>query len=667
MTAPQVTELSPDTPSVTPATPPPQTPARDSTTTDPTDTFTPAKPDTTPEQDQPAQPRTYAQWEMWLAAIGVVLGSGVAGLGLYSSFDALQHKAARSAAEGGWGWGGDAWMLPVGVDVSILAFGIVNLLLIRAHRPLAWVKWVPRAGTAVTVYLNWQTGATLPSQLGHAALASLWVVFSEIAAHLYAAHLGLLEDKKGKKVPWDRWILAPLSTPRVSRRMRLWAMAYDAALEQDKQLRIYRERLRQEHGRKYRKKADADALLPFKLARFGFTVEEALGVPLMEDVREQQREGQAAIQKAEAAIQMVRADFQVREAKLQVDIDTIQADGRLALARTEAEMSVDAEIQRQKADIQRQQAEIQAETRRVQDDADAYSHRLEAETAARQDEAQRAREAADLQAQADKEELLARTERARRARLQEETDAEAEARVKAEEQARDLQAQEAIRQANVAAAKAKADAEVKKEQLELESEKRRLLAREQSEARQLTEAQAIERGRLELESQARADAEAAQQRAEQARADAEAEESNRKAALAKKEAAESREAAAEAERRKTEKAAAAEKNLAEAAEARRRAAAAAKATAEIEARSAELQAAAVENAAKARMTQIDWDVQRVAAMIQAEGAENVTIPKIATALGVSTGSAHDRKKKALERLDSATEDSPQPISLAIAG
>ncbi|SFD74563.1 DUF2637 domain-containing protein [Streptomyces aidingensis] len=598
--------------------------------------------------------RELEKWEKWLVALGVVLGTGVATLGLISSYQALEAKAAASPAVGGWGWEWP-WLLPVGVDLSILAFSIVNLLLVRFDRPLWWVKWVPRGGTAVTVYLNWEAASSLPSQVGHAVLASLWVVFSEIAAHLYAAHIGAAGGRRRtEKVPLSRWLLAPISTPRIARRMRLWSMTYREALEQDRQLRIYRERLRQRYAEgdsSWKKAAAPDEMLPFSLARLGFTVDRALWVPLLEDVREQQREGRAALRRAEAAVQKVRADVQIRDAEIQAELDRIQAEGRLELARRAAKAEAEAEIQRQQADVQRRQAEIQAEARRVQEEADAHSKRLEEEAGRRRAEAARAEEKAALEADLERSRLLAQKEAVERRRAEEAARAEAEARAEEEKQRLDLQGQARMRELELKRKEAELRASQEEQRLKLEAEKRR----------QALAAEA-EQHELEAEAEARAQAAAAKHREEAARAKRQAQEHEAAAAKAAEAKAEHLRREAEHRRREAEHAAAAlrvqqEKEVSERqareqqAAAERRLAEHAAATAEHRRRAAELEARAVELAARARMTQVDWDTHRVAAMIRAAGGEqNVKVGDIAAHLGVSTGTAHDRKQRALELL-----------------
>ena len=188
-----------------------------------------------------------------MAAVGGLLAVGVSGIGLASSYRALERKAAASPTDGGWGWE-SPWMLPVGLDMSILAFSIINLVLIKADRPLAWVKWIPRLGAVATIYLNWQSAAAGPSQFGHAVLIALWVFFSEIAAHLYAAHIGAVKGRvRMEGVRLSRWLLDPASTAVMARQMKLWEItSYERALKIHKDRQVYKQGLTQRYGRRWR-------------------------------------------------------------------------------------------------------------------------------------------------------------------------------------------------------------------------------------------------------------------------------------------------------------------------------------------------------------------------------------------------------------------------------
>ncbi|MFE5797784.1 DUF2637 domain-containing protein [Streptomyces sp. NPDC056503] len=196
-----------------------------------------------------------------LLVVGIVLAAAVVStLGLLSSYTALEAKAAA------WGWEWP-WLLPVGIDVAIPAFTGANLILIRMGMELRWIRWVPRVLTAVTVYLNWNASDSASGRIGHAALTLLWVVFSEIASHVYATRIGAVTGKvRMETVRRSRWILAPLPTARLRRRMILWEItSYDEALTRLQQETWLRARLREQYGLLWRWKAPLEQRMALKL------------------------------------------------------------------------------------------------------------------------------------------------------------------------------------------------------------------------------------------------------------------------------------------------------------------------------------------------------------------------------------------------------------------
>ncbi|GGO98653.1 DUF2637 domain-containing protein [Wenjunlia tyrosinilytica] len=531
-------------------------------------------------QDTERAPREYARWELWLAVFGVLLGTGVATIGLYSSFGALYDKAALPAAVGGWGWS-DPWMLPVGVDSSILAFGIVNLLLIRTRRRLWWVKWVPRGGTVITIYLNWEAANTVPAQLGHAALAALWVVFSEIAAHLYAAHIGEAHgEQRMGRIRLSRWLLNPFATFRIWRLMRLEEMtSYEDALAHHKRWMVYKQRLAAKYeSRRWHRKAAQEELAPFQLAKVGLSVEEALAEPLLEEVREQQRLAAAAFQRAEAEIQKVDADVQIRTAQIQAEVKRIRAEGELEIAKAAAERAARAGIQKAEAAFQLAEAERRADIALVQERTRARAQQLAVEAEQRRTQARIDAEKAQVSWRLEQQRLNASA-------MEEERRALADAALRAAQEEADLKA-----------------ATARQERQAAEDEAARMKA---------------------VEEVAESAARAAEHRARELKAAEEQQHAREEAAASQEREAASLEAAAE-----------------------------------YRARVAECEARAVEAAAMARMTQVDWDVQRVAAMIRARGSEAVTTKVIEDELGVSAGTAHDRKQRAVQLLNEM-DDTPQ--------
>ncbi|MFF0337921.1 DUF2637 domain-containing protein [Streptomyces fimicarius] len=219
--------------------------------------------------------------------VGIVLAAAVVStLGLLSSYTALETKAAT------WGWDWP-WLLPVGIDVAIPAFTGANLILIRMGMELRWIRWVPRVLTAVTVYLNWQASSTPGGRIGHAALTLLWVIFSEIASHVYGTRIGAVTGtKRMETVRRSRWILAPIPTARLRRRMILWEItSYEEALTRLQEQTYLRAQLKETYGRRWRSKAPLEQRMALKLGSAPaaladtLTPEDALTIERVESAR----------------------------------------------------------------------------------------------------------------------------------------------------------------------------------------------------------------------------------------------------------------------------------------------------------------------------------------------------------------------------------------------
>ncbi|MFI2757472.1 DUF2637 domain-containing protein [Streptomyces echinatus] len=184
--------------------------------------------------------------EMGLAGLGALAAAGVGALGLISSFDAVSQAAAR------WGFG-EPWMLPVGIDTAIPVFTVANLLLIRMDMALAWVRFVPWLLTLITCGLNVAAGHGPWAKVAHGTMPLLWVVFSEIGAHVYAVRIGAATGRRMEKIRVSRWLLAPLSTFALWRRMTLWEVtSYQVALGLERERQLARAELRERYGWRWR-------------------------------------------------------------------------------------------------------------------------------------------------------------------------------------------------------------------------------------------------------------------------------------------------------------------------------------------------------------------------------------------------------------------------------
>jgi len=227
---------------------------------------------TTQVIERPAVPRLAGK-EKALLGLAVVLGVGVGGMGLIASFDTVSAAGAR------WGFATPE-MLPIGIDAAIPAFTLVNLLLIRMDMPLSWVRFVPWFLTGVTCWLNVAAGQSLSAKLAHGTMPLLWVVLSEVAAHVYASRIGAVTGRRMEKIRRSRWLLAPLSTFALWRRMTLWEVtSYADALGRERERQLARAELRERHGRRWRSKTPRPERVLLKLGELAPQSEGTPPVP----------------------------------------------------------------------------------------------------------------------------------------------------------------------------------------------------------------------------------------------------------------------------------------------------------------------------------------------------------------------------------------------------
>ncbi|MGC4964928.1 DUF2637 domain-containing protein [Streptomyces globisporus] len=215
--------------------------------------------------------------EMGLAGFGALAAASVGALGLISSFDAVSDAAA------GWGFS-EAWMVPVGMDVAIPVFSVANLLLIRMDMPLAWVRFVPWVLTLVTCGLNVSAGHGLWAKVAHGTMPLLWVVFSEIGAHIYASRIGAVTGRRMDKIRASRWLLAFPSTFALWRRMTLWEVtSYADALTRERERLLARAELRERHGRRWRSQTPRRERVLLKLGELNPAGEQEPAAPSESD------------------------------------------------------------------------------------------------------------------------------------------------------------------------------------------------------------------------------------------------------------------------------------------------------------------------------------------------------------------------------------------------
>ncbi|MER7541705.1 DUF2637 domain-containing protein [Actinomadura sp.] len=203
-----------------------------------------------------------------LAATGGLFFAGLAALGGYGSF-----ASVRDVAEP---WFGDqAWIVPAGVDLGILALVSVALLLEWLAMPMPALRWMAFAFTAATVWLNVSAAhGDVTGMVMHAAMPVLFITFIEAVRHAIRRRAGIAAGTVREGVPVARWLLAPLSTFRLWRRMVLWQItSYPDALRAEQRRRHALALLDDHYGRKWKSKAPADVVW---MLRDGVMLDQAL-------------------------------------------------------------------------------------------------------------------------------------------------------------------------------------------------------------------------------------------------------------------------------------------------------------------------------------------------------------------------------------------------------
>lgn len=218
------------------------------------ETWAPALPNSTMTTDTTATGRALS-WEPSRDAArkilaGFAVGGGAIGLVGFS----VSFASVMNAAWPYLGWA--CWTLPLLVDLAIFVLSGVALFLELHEISSRWIRTIPLALAGFTVYLNTAEQPNVFGKAVHAAGPVLWVVVVEIGTYVVRRLVGLASERHMDKVRASRWLLAPLSTFRLWRRMRLWEItSYRAAVGREHDLTAARALLRQWYGFGWRSKA----------------------------------------------------------------------------------------------------------------------------------------------------------------------------------------------------------------------------------------------------------------------------------------------------------------------------------------------------------------------------------------------------------------------------
>ncbi|MFE7352380.1 DUF2637 domain-containing protein [Streptomyces sp. NPDC057543] len=199
--------------------------------------------------------------------IGLVVAGAVliAAIGFAGSYAAVRELALQK------GFGNFSLVFPIGIDAGICVLLALDLLLTWLRIPFPLLRQTAWLLTAATIAFN--GAAAWPDPLGvgmHAVIPVLFVVSVEAARHAVGRIADITADKHMEGVRLTRWLLSPVPTFKLWRRMKLWELrSYEQVIKLEQDRLIYQARLQARFGRNWRRKAPVESLMPLRLAKYG--------------------------------------------------------------------------------------------------------------------------------------------------------------------------------------------------------------------------------------------------------------------------------------------------------------------------------------------------------------------------------------------------------------
>ncbi|WP_328406361.1 DUF2637 domain-containing protein (plasmid) [Streptomyces sp. NBC_00390] len=204
--------------------------------------------------------------------IGVVVAGAliIAAIGFAGSYAAVRELAVQK------GFGDFSYLFPIGIDAGICVLLALDLLLTWMRIPFPLLRQTAWLLTAATIAFN--GAAAWPDPLGvgmHAVIPVLFVVAIEAARHAVGRIADITADKHMEGVRLTRWLLSPVPTFLLWRRMKLWEIrSYEQAVKLEQHRLVYEAQLQAQYGRRWQRKAPVEALMPLRLARYGVPLAE---------------------------------------------------------------------------------------------------------------------------------------------------------------------------------------------------------------------------------------------------------------------------------------------------------------------------------------------------------------------------------------------------------
>ncbi|TDC76897.1 DUF2637 domain-containing protein [Streptomyces hainanensis] len=205
--------------------------------------------------------------------VGVILAGAllIAAIGFVGSYTAVRELAEEK------GFGAFSPFFPIGVDAGIVVLLALDLLLTWLRIPFPLLRQTAWLLTAATIAFNAASAWGDPLAVGmHGIIPVLFIITIEAARHAIGRVADITADKHMEGVRMWRWLLSPVPTFRLWRRMKLWELrSYEQVIAMERDRLVYQARLRADYGRAWRRRAPVEALMPLKLARYGVPLEQS--------------------------------------------------------------------------------------------------------------------------------------------------------------------------------------------------------------------------------------------------------------------------------------------------------------------------------------------------------------------------------------------------------
>jgi len=351
----------------------------------------PDAPESVPAADTAASAKADRRSGRALTIVSSVGGVILAGIGFTGSYNTLKDLAFKH------GFGQFSYAFPVGIDAGIVVLYALDLYMIRRHTPWPLVRTVAHLLTVLTIVFNAAAapGPVTADPIGtamHAAIPVLFIVAVEASRRAFVRASDIAAGRDSQTIPAARWALAPAATVALWRRMKLWDKAsYQEVVQIEQDRTVYAAMLQRKYGRGWRRRAQADELLPLTMAKHGLTVDEALALPRQAKEAEQLRDEENERLELEAEARAEQRAAERRKASIRTKSD-------VRAAEIEAKADEDAATAQARATVTEAQAAAEAQARIAQEAAAAVESADAAEAKRRAAEAEEA--AAEARARA---------------------------------------------------------------------------------------------------------------------------------------------------------------------------------------------------------------------------------------------------------------------------